>query len=558
MRRYHFVLALFYVSALYLWWQYCGSYFESIRIAPRLTKSTAALSDYVEEPTPAPSEAVASKAPVEPEQPAPDVQTSETETNLAEAAEKLARRQAAEEDRKARGVKLQEEVEPLHKAQEAACPPTRRPYHTILTGQGTIYNGWQSRIMYYHWKKMSKAGGPCTEMTGFTRLCASEKGLPDGLEKYIPSVFVKALTPEVLAKYGHFGVLNRPHSVVEFFKDPALVSRITEEWVYIAETDHVLMKPMPNLATDTEAAAHSFGYMHASPRHNSVVQMCWPEGDYSSLQPVGPSPLIIRKEKLQLVAQKWLDCSYTLRGSPEPARIIQDWVLEMWGYSIAAASLGIRHKVSTLQIEPNAYARTAEDFVERGGQYIFHYTYGIEYRLDGRPQGYNTIGEWSMDKRHYGGSYPPPNLDPPPSGANPSTFYLWRAWNDAITNEPEWPPTNAMGTIGWRREGATDAEIASSKLASYALGSEWTWAGIKSLTFNPAGKVKTPWGEGKWGLALKPKGLPQCEAPAECLYVDFSGAAHHLWFELPPASSEPKFHSVRVGDGEEVIGLRVK
>ncbi len=32
----------------------------------------------------------------------------------------------------------------------------------------------------------------------------------------------------------------------------------------IAETDHVFMKPLPNLATKTEAAAHAFGYMHAS------------------------------------------------------------------------------------------------------------------------------------------------------------------------------------------------------------------------------------------------------------------------------------------------------
>ena len=27
------------------------------------------------------------------------------------------------------------------------CPASRRPYHTLLTGQGTVYNGWQSRIM---------------------------------------------------------------------------------------------------------------------------------------------------------------------------------------------------------------------------------------------------------------------------------------------------------------------------------------------------------------------------------------------------------------------------
>ena len=62
--------------------------------------------------------------------------------------------------------------------------------------------------------------GPCTEMAAYTRLCASKEGEPDGLEPYIPSVFVKQLTTSVLAKYGHFGVLNRPHSVVEMLKDP--------------------------------------------------------------------------------------------------------------------------------------------------------------------------------------------------------------------------------------------------------------------------------------------------------------------------------------------------
>ena len=51
-------------------------------------------------------------------------------------------------------------------ATAAGCPATRKPYHTLLTGQGTIYNGWQARIMYFHWKKQSKRDGPCTEMTG--------------------------------------------------------------------------------------------------------------------------------------------------------------------------------------------------------------------------------------------------------------------------------------------------------------------------------------------------------------------------------------------------------
>ena len=228
----------------------------------------------------------------------------------------------------------------------------------------------------------------------------------------------------------------------------------------MAETDHVFMKPLPNLASPTEAAAHVFGYMHASAHHQKVVdvsargvahlaagawpprspsvtaaaallppQLCWKGGSWSKLQPVGPSPLIITLSNLKKVAERWLEYSYILRADPMPKRLIQDWVLEMWGWSIAAASVGVRHKiVPSFQTEPNAYARTAADFDKQ--YYIFHYTYGIEYRLDGRPQGYNTIGEWSMDKRHYGGAYPPRNLEPPPEAANPSTKWLHKAWND--------------------------------------------------------------------------------------------------------------------------------
>lgn len=255
---------------------------------------------------------------------------------------------------------------------------------------------------------------------------------------------------------------------------------------------------------------------------------------------------------LERVTPRWLEYSYKLRADKMPATLIQDWVLEMWGYAIAAASLGIRHRiVPSFQIEPNAYARTGDDFHEHS--YIFHYTYGIEYTLAGRPQGFNTIGEWSLDKRHYGGAYPPPNLDPPPEGVNPSTRWLWNAWNTAIIAAGDtWPQTNAMGTVGWRRESITPSEIAKSKLATAVLGTRWLWAGIRSLDFLEAGVLKTPWGSGKWGLAPRPKGMPACLPPNECLFVDFSGAAHHVSFELPE-----RFTSIRVGDGETVKGERI-
>lgn len=72
------------------------------------------------------------------------------------------------------------------------CPPGRRPYHTLLTAQGSIYNQWQARIMYHHWQKQKAKDGPCTEMSGFTRLCPSPNGEPDGVEKFIPTVRLRA------------------------------------------------------------------------------------------------------------------------------------------------------------------------------------------------------------------------------------------------------------------------------------------------------------------------------------------------------------------------------
>ena len=66
--------------------------------------------------------------------------------------------------------------------------------------------------------------------------------------------------------------------------------------------------------------------------------------------------------------------------------------------------------------------------------------------------------------------------------------------------------------------------------------------------------MDTPWGKGTWGVAKKGvKGLAQCDPPTECLYVDFSSALHHVYFNLPGS-----FTSVRVGDSEIVKGERIE
>jgi hypothetical protein len=58
-------------------------------------------------------------------------------------------------------------------------------------------------------------------------------------------------------------------------------------------------------------------------------------------------------------------------------------VLEMWGYSIACARVGIKHYVwQQIQIEPSS---TWHQNVTVEEPYIYHYTFGVEYSSDGIP-----------------------------------------------------------------------------------------------------------------------------------------------------------------------------
>lgn len=102
------------------------------------------------------------------------------------------------------------------------------------------------------------------------------------------------------------------------------------------------------------------------------------------------------------------------------------WVLEMWGYTLAANRLAIRHTVwNELQAEPSALWHKELESDPR----IYHYTFGLEYTLDGIPV--STIGEWSLDKRHYMDAYPPQQLEPPPECAGKAARALHSLFNEA-------------------------------------------------------------------------------------------------------------------------------
>ena len=93
-------------------------------------------------------------------------------------------------------------------------------------------------------------------MTGFTRLLA---GREDELMGVIDTVVVPELGRD---KTRGFPVINRPWTLLKWLeREEDFARRVTEDYVYIAETDHLLRYAIPNRATPNLNVAFFFPYM---------------------------------------------------------------------------------------------------------------------------------------------------------------------------------------------------------------------------------------------------------------------------------------------------------
>ena len=66
--------------------------------------------------------------------------------------------------------------------------------------------------------------------------------------------------------------------------------------------------------------------------------------DPDVVDPCGPSPVLIHLDQLRKLTPEWLKLSFDLKRDAEADKVF-GWVLEMWGYTLAATRLGIRHTV---------------------------------------------------------------------------------------------------------------------------------------------------------------------------------------------------------------------
>lgn len=451
----------------------------------------------------------------------------------------------------------------LAQQQTTACPG-RRPYHTILTATAHTSQQWQSRIMYYHWQKQRAMdpAGACTEMAGFTRLVAHGNGTPDGLERAIPSFFVREYSALERARFKGYVVMNRPYSVVQLLASRYWRTAVRAEYVYMAETDHILMDVLPNRARRSSPMAFHFKYMWPNSDRASIIEKVWPEGGasgYLRVQSTGPSPVMIHRADLERVASAWESTTVALKLDPRADKNM-GWVIEMWGYTIAAAKLGLRHQVlADFQIEPDAHSAAKGKlggFPER--YWIFHYTFPMEFHLDGSPCPPFEIGEYSLNKRNFMLTYPPLLPMPPTPVNNSAAVFLVSALNEAMHRLPDWPTPLVAGSsssarrvqtlYGYRRQfHFTQRPLGFAKerrtrpLIQQLAGTSWLCNGTDGsdrrspLELKASGDAVGLSVMGRWGSMNDPTLGAACPV-YHCIFIDLWRQGEHDALVSPSAT----------------------
>ncbi|CAI5459528.1 unnamed protein product [Closterium sp. Yama58-4] len=288
----------------------------------------------------------------------------------------------------------------------------KRYFHTAMTCNDSPYTKWQSRIMYFYYNKYRNE--PESEMGGFTRVLHS--GKRDNLMDEIPTFVVDPLP---LGMDKGYVVLNRPWAFVQWVQK----AQIEEEYVWMAEPDHIILKPIPNLASDMLPAAFPFFYI--VPKDQERFLRRWypaEKGPITNIDPIGNSPVILKKKDLLKIAPLWHNVSLQFKEDPEIDKEF-GWVLEMYGYATASAMLGYTHILRKDWMIQPPWDKSV------GDAYMIHYTYGCDYDLNGNHLP-GKVGPWHFDKRDHQRAIPR-NLSYPPDGSAPSVFELIRRLNDA-------------------------------------------------------------------------------------------------------------------------------
>jgi len=154
-----------------------------------------------------------------------------------------------------------------------------------------------------------------------------------------------------------------------------------EEVILLIEPDCVFLGPLTGeLVRRGHPMSHPIGYMDPSPNAELVQKHCSrPE----LVEVAGIPTVLIHRDDLMELLPLWIEKTENIRNDPRSLELLEGgWIADMWGYTCAAAEIGLRHQLRAL-------SRVQGE--EPAAQPIIHYCYASSY----------TEHDWHWDKRYY-------------------------------------------------------------------------------------------------------------------------------------------------------------
>lgn len=284
---------------------------------------------------------------------------------------------------------------------DLAPEPIPDKYHIVMTSGGGTYSNWETEICYYWYLKAKDRPG--SSMGGFTRLLHAKED--DELSKKIHTIRVDPLGhPGV----GQFPPLARPLALKMLMDMPD--NGITEDYVMMAEPDHIFLDAVPNWASPTKPAAFPFFYIDFKEKPELVKRWNKQHVPWYMLPPIGNSPAIIHKEQLREILKIWPDLALEM-WEHEPTRAAWGWVLEM--YAFAFATTLVDSGLIEFTLRPDLMLQPPWDKTEmvdrctpleiedcpKRRAFILHYTYGFDFDETGEFTPGKIGKAWHFDKR---------------------------------------------------------------------------------------------------------------------------------------------------------------
>jgi hypothetical protein len=292
----------------------------------------------------------------------------------------------------------------------------------------------------FYWFKKQQAADPCQEMDGFTRVMHSGKA--DELMQEIPSIVVPRL--DAAQEMGYMGS-DRPFAIKHLLNDAN--AYIKQDYILLLEPDHFLTRPVPNLAVQKGMpVAFDFWYMHGEghPESVALVKRHCPNCP-EMVQPLGPSPVLASKDTFRKIAPRWLELSIALRNDSNAdsgivaAGAANNWVSEMWAYSMAAAEANVTHELLPLQWELNGLPAQGKP-PSFNDTFMFHYAFPMYLDSSGSYLADESEATWVFDKHEYRSQYPPNPVPPLPTGAgNAEQFFVGMLTEAEASFGNSWP-----------------------------------------------------------------------------------------------------------------------